>query len=367
MPNIITEIPKKILVIQQRQLGDVLLATHAIMVLKEKFNNAQIDFLTEKKCAEVIDNNPFIENIYYIDKKEQSSFFKQIKFYKKIARNNYDTVISLQNLPRCLLQVFFTKAKYKLGLENEYIENIFAKKKKSSNSLNRRNALYKIFFYTHLQKVHSSFAGAKKLDILNAFGFNSYEEAKPYWYFKDEELQKAKELLKNMNVNEEDLLITMDVTTNKHSRRYPKEYYAQIIHAILQAKPNAKFLFLRAPSEDKEVREYTDLIEDKSAILLPENFPSIRLSAALMARAKYHIGNCSFPRHLAVALDVPSTILIGAGEYIWDYPDTRFYKFKALVKEIPKNYEYLERNNFIWLSPEKEIENIIKHIDKHIK
>ncbi len=352
----------KILVIQQRQLGDVLLSTHAIKLLKEKFPHAQIDFLTEKKCAEIIAHNPYLEDIYYIDKKQQGSIFKQISFYKKIAKNNYDTVISLQNLPRCLLQVFFSKASIKIGLENEYIENIFTDRKKSNSSLERRNSLYKKIFYTHLEKVTSSFAGAKKLNALKPLGIPSYEEAKPYWYLQEKEIAEAKNMLLSMNYSEKDFLITMDVTTNKDSRRYPKEYYAQIISAIQRKIPHAKFFFMRAPSEDSEVREYIDIVEDKSSILLPKEFPSIRVSAAIMAMAKYHIGNCSFPRHLAVALDIPSTILIGAGEHIWDYPDNKFYTFKAMVKNKPTQ-DYLERNGFYWLSPQDEIASILEHIE----
>ncbi len=360
--------PKKILFIQQRQLGDVLLASHALMQLKKRFPNAQIDFLTEKKCAQVIENNPNITDVYYINKKEQPTLLKQIAFYKKIAKNKYDLVISLQNLPRCLFQTFFSKAPYRLGLENVYDIGRFdtPKNVKSQRSINFKNFLYSKLVYTHMAKPKSHFSGAKKLDILEFFGIKPYEEAEPLWYFKDEELIEAKKLLLSLNCTKDDILFTMDVTTNKNSRRYPKEYYAKIITSIQQNIPNAKFLFLRAESEEAELQEYLELLSDKSSIILPEKCPSIRLSAALMAQAKYHIGNCSFPRHLAVALDVPSTILIGAGESIWDYPDEKYNLFHALVAQAPKDQEYLQKTKFIWLSPDKEMPKILEHIKKYI-
>ncbi len=358
--------PNKILLIQQRQLGDVLLATHTLAKLQERFPHAQIDFLTEKKCEQILQNNPNITNTYYYNKKEQSNIFKQIAFYKKLAKNNYDLLISLQNLPRCLLTAFFSKAKHKIGLENVYFYNKFysQKKHKSTKTIALENLFYSKLFYTQMIKPTSHFSGAKKLHVLEPFGIEAYEEAQPYWYFKEEERIEAKKVLLENNLKNDDLLITMDVTTNKHSRRYPKEYYAQIIHAIQNKFSNAKFLFLRSESEESEVAEYIELLKNKSSIILPKPCPSIRISAALMAEAKYHIGNCSFPRHLAVGLDIPSTILIGAGESIWDYPSEKFFRFHALVKEIPNNAEYLERNDFIWLSPDKIMPEILEHIEK---
>ena len=46
--------PKRILVCQLRQIGDVVLATPSIELLKRRYPDAEIHLLTEKKCAPLL-------------------------------------------------------------------------------------------------------------------------------------------------------------------------------------------------------------------------------------------------------------------------------------------------------------------------
>ena len=47
--------PKRILVCQLRQIGDVVLATPSIELLKRRYPDAEIHLLTEKKCAPLLE------------------------------------------------------------------------------------------------------------------------------------------------------------------------------------------------------------------------------------------------------------------------------------------------------------------------
>jgi heptosyltransferase-2/heptosyltransferase-3 len=53
---------------------------------------------------------------------------------------------------------------------------------------------------------------------------------------------------------------------------------------------------------------------------VPAGGMNLRLAAACMEQALLQIGNCSAPRHIAVALDVPSLTVIGAGGLGWTFP-----------------------------------------------
>ena len=58
----------------------------------------------------------------------------------------------------------------------------------------------------------------------------------------------------------------------------------------------------------------------EECIIIPSPLPDIRLSAACLGQAKLLIGNCSSPRHMAAALEVPSLIIPGASGTAWKYP-----------------------------------------------
>ena len=61
--------PKRILVCQLRQIGDVVLATPSIELLKRRYPDAEIHLLTEKKCAPLLEHNPHLSKVWALDKK----------------------------------------------------------------------------------------------------------------------------------------------------------------------------------------------------------------------------------------------------------------------------------------------------------
>lgn len=347
--EIITEEPKKILFLQQRQLGDVLLTTHAIARIKEKFPKAQLDYFLEKKCAPILENNPHITKMHLLDKEKQPTIFSQIAFYKEVAKDNYDTVISMQNLPRCLLQVFFSHAKYKLGLKGQWYKNLF---------------------YTHTNEQTSAYITEKKVDLLQPLEIiPSPNASRPQWFFSEQEKEEARTILKNANYDENTLLISMDVTHKDPSRRYPEKYYAHLVNAISTHFPNTLFFFIRGAGEEAQVEKCFQHLSRKDNILFPEKCPSIRLSAALMNEAKYHIGNDSFPRHLAFALNIPTSSLLNTGvsDWAYAYPDDKHKNFPMpfVCNFRCKRKKCTNTKCFQSLPPENIQEELIEHISTY--
>ena len=55
---------QKILVCQLRQIGDVILTTPAVELLRRRFPLAEIHVFTEKKCLPVLENNPNVTRVW---------------------------------------------------------------------------------------------------------------------------------------------------------------------------------------------------------------------------------------------------------------------------------------------------------------
>ena len=58
---------KRILVIRFSSLGDVILTTPLLHALRDEFPEAEIDYLTKKKYAEVLRFNPYVNSIIEAD------------------------------------------------------------------------------------------------------------------------------------------------------------------------------------------------------------------------------------------------------------------------------------------------------------
>jgi len=97
---------KKILLIKQGSLGDIVFALEPILAIQKKFNNSVIDLVTEEKFI------PFFRkikmfNAFLID--NRGGFFSTLSLISKIISGKYDLIIDLQNSKRTNLYHFIIK------------------------------------------------------------------------------------------------------------------------------------------------------------------------------------------------------------------------------------------------------------------
>ncbi len=83
---------EKILIIRFSSLGDVLLTTPFLRVLKKKYPRAIIDYCVKSNFVDAVRLNPNVNNIY--SWKNEEEFFSLIH---KLKKNDYQFVIDLQN------------------------------------------------------------------------------------------------------------------------------------------------------------------------------------------------------------------------------------------------------------------------------
>ncbi|MBN1384674.1 MAG: lipopolysaccharide heptosyltransferase II [Elusimicrobia bacterium] len=94
----------KILIIRLSSIGDIVLATPLVRCLREKFPEAQIDFILKKEYSEILSNNPHISNLILFDGNISGCS-------KKISSERYDIVIDIHRNFRSFLLTLFSKAR----------------------------------------------------------------------------------------------------------------------------------------------------------------------------------------------------------------------------------------------------------------
>ena len=309
---------RKILVLQQRQIGDVLLATPAIELLKRRFPEAELHVFTEKKCIPMLLNNPHIARIWGIDKKELSTLFKEIAFYRQVAGQKFDLVVDFQQLPRCLWVVGLSRAPVRLSYTPPW---------------------YRRPFYTHWMDLPDAlYAAAKKASILHLLGVD-WQGEKPRLYLAEAERQEGAAILAESGLSPGERLITLDPTHRRITRLWPGGHYAKLIDICHQAAPDLRFLPLYGPGEEEDIAALIDRVEHKQAVIQSPRMLSLREAAACMERAVLHLGNCSAPRHIATAVGTPTLTVLGSTDIYWDYPspDHRNIAFGAPCQPCGSN------------------------------
>jgi len=64
----------KVLVIQIKMIGDVLASTVICETIKKNLPGAKVHYLIQKNTFPVVDNNPFIDKVLFVEAQEHKGF-----------------------------------------------------------------------------------------------------------------------------------------------------------------------------------------------------------------------------------------------------------------------------------------------------
>ncbi len=293
--------PRRILCCQLRQIGDVLLLTPSIHMLKTRFPDARIDVFTEKKCAPVLEYNPEVGHVWEMDR--SLGLLDSLKFYRRVGQGpdgqGYDLIIDFQQLPRIRWVLMLASAPVKLSYPPPW---------------------YNRLFYTHWAPVSGPYAAKCKAGVLmNALNLPWLNDP-PRLYLSDSVRARAGALLAQWGVTDENTLVTVDSTHRRASRCWPAEHYARLLQLAAQARPDLRFVLLYGPGELDVVRQVAQAADLGQQVIVPANMLSLREMAAVQAVAALHLGNCSSPRHFALAVGTSTLTIRGSTSTAWTYP-----------------------------------------------
>ena len=300
---------RRILICQLRQIGDVLLTTPSVALLAKRFPEAELHFFTEKKCLPMLEGNPHITRVWALDKKRLPTLLHEIAFYRRIAAQKFDLVVDFQQVPRCRWVVGFSRAPVRLSFTPPW---------------------YNRPLYTHWADTVSGYAAQSKASVLAPLGIQ-WNGERPELFFSPAERQEAAAFLTSLGLNLERPFMTIDATHRHSTRRWPAPSYARLIDGLADALPGMQFLLPAGPGEEKLVEELRAMCTHKDSVFFSRSVISLRLVAACMAHAAMHIGNCSSPRHIAVAAGVPTLTLIGSTGTGWTFPAPEHIHMQAGV------------------------------------
>ena len=344
--DLTTFAPKKILLCQLRQIGDVILMTPLLELLKKHYPNSTVHVLTEKKCLPVLEGNPFLDHVWPIDKKKLSSLPKEIAYYRRVAAENFDLLIDLQQTPRCRWVVFFSKAPVRLT---------------------RTPPWYTRWLYTHWLDPEKGYASAMKAALLRPLGI-TWQGERPLLSLSAHEKEDAQKHLDSLGLEPGQTLVTVDPTHRRATRCWPTRYYAELLEAAAAVRPDLRFQLLFGPGEAAVVEEITALSRDTTHLLPAGRLLSLREMAACIEASTFLIGNCSAPRHMAVAVGTPTLTIQGATSSGWVFPSPEHGYVASDIACRPCNKNSCDRDIacLTGLPPQMVLPEFLKRLDAAI-
>ena len=306
--------PKSILVVQLRRLGDVILTTPALEALKTKYPGAKLDFLVEAPGAEAVAGHPAIDEILVYD---AAGLFGALRWASKIRARRYDWVIDFLANPRTALLTALSGAAVKAGPAH----------------VARRWAYNRLM----LQSPTACYAALEKVRWLSVLGITPAD---------------APDLPRLMLAPRPGTLenvVGLVPPSRKETRRWPASSYARL-GRLLRDKHGCALKVFWGPGEKDLADEVVRGI-GAGASAIPET-RGIKDLARELASCRVVVGNCAGPKHVALALGVPTVTIHGSSDPAsWTpvHPDHRFVRLEELhcigcrLNDCPYNLECLRQ------------------------
>jgi ADP-heptose:LPS heptosyltransferase len=285
--------PRRILVIQLRQIGDVLLTTPALRALRRRFPDAKISFLVEPLPAKVLWGNLNLDELIIRNPKEGG--LEPLRTIRAVRSRHFDLVIDYLGSPRTAPIALLSGAAVTVS------------------DANRRRS----FLYTHPVAPSGLFTAEQKLSLLAPFGIEP-EPIRLEMALPDAAREKIDGWLRKNGLERADPLVVLEPFHKRWVLEYPAAGFTRLCELMVE-RWGAQVVVAWGPGREADARMIAESV--KGLHLAPPT--DLHEMAALSARAKIWVGNESGPRHIAASQGVPTFAVLGPTDDTWTPPGPR--------------------------------------------
>ncbi|MFX0137374.1 MAG: lipopolysaccharide heptosyltransferase II [Candidatus Hodarchaeota archaeon] len=292
---------KNILIYLSMGIGDIILFTPTLKIIKETFPHAQIALMTNMQSSyiNIFQGSGLIDEIIYFSRK--SNILKKIRFIKKMRDKHFDLLIN----------GFWTDDIY-LALIC-VLCNIPCRAGYCSND--KWHGSYDFIYNIKVEMGENEHEIDRGLRLAYALGaFEPSIEKKPAIFLEEKDELFAKEFFIENRLEKNDLIIGIQPGTATHQKwkRWALEKYSELSSRLIKSH-KAKIVIFGS-------RDELTLAENLKGMTKYEVVDSIgkttiKEAAALIKRCNLFICNDSGLMHISAAVDTPVIAIYGPTDY----------------------------------------------------
>lgn len=284
--------PKRILIIKPSSLGDIIHTLPTLAALRKKFPDAWIAWMVKQEWAEILEGNPFLNEVLTVsfELKEWWSLLQTIR------KKHFDLAIDLQGLFRSALLGRLSGAKVVVG---------FAQGRECSP-----------WFYTHRVelpipagqswRLWNRHAVDRNLSVAKFLGAECVTPE--FWLpnFPDDQ-EMVEQWLHAAGVTVSDRLVAITPVTRQNIKNWPLDRFVQVAEALTKLD-HVKILLIG--TENQEIsRPFEAAVGSRLVNLMGKS--CVRQLGVIFDKVQLLITNDSAPLHIAVARGVPIVTIFG--------------------------------------------------------
>ena len=354
----------KVLIIQQKMIGDVLATSILFEAIKQNFPNAELHYVLNSHTYPVVEGNPFVDQFHFFTPEHEKSKRKLWKFANMLRSENFDVVIDVYSKLSSNIIALRSKAKTKISIDKGHNPLIY----------NHR------FKHKPKAETNAGLAIENRLQLLKPLDIDTSKIIRPKIYLSDSEKKSAEQFLVSNGVDLNQPLFMIGVLGSGENKTLPFEYMAEVIDTIVAQQPKSQILFNYIPKQEADAKAILDLCSTntKKQILFEVFGKSLRDFLTITSHCDALIGNEGGAINMAKALKIPTFTIFSPwikkeawnmfddgkkhiSVHLRDYEE-EYYNTISHPKELkPKAFELYKEFKPSYF--EKELKNFLKQLD----
>jgi len=295
--------PKRILILSFPGIGDTLNFTPALRLLRKHYPQSEIDVVTiDKGANEGLKNNQNITNLIF-HKFSRKNYFKgflsSAKLMFNLRKKRYDLCI----VPYPANKLEYSITAFLTGAKKRIAHNYPIKRFVSFSWLYNK----KIPIKPNLHSIYQN------INLLKTLGIKEKNpDTKINFLIPKQDTRFAKQFFKQLKIRNKKPVIAFHPGSSTQVgmtlKRWPKEYFAELIDLIKEKYPIATIL-LFGGSEEQRLKEKIASLAKSRPILV--NTPTIKKAAAILKQCDLLVTNDTALMHIAAAVGTPTITITG--------------------------------------------------------
>ena len=282
----------KILIIQQKMIGDVLATSILFEAIKHKYPNAELHYVLNSHTYPVVEGNPYIDQFHFFTPEYEKSKRNLWQFANQLRKEKYDVVIDVYSKFSSNIISYCSKAKTKISKYKHYSAFIYTDNFKEAK----------------VPQTNAGLAIENRFQLLQPLDINITNIINPKIYLTADEKDNAKQLLESNGINLKKPLFMIGVLGSGTNKTYPFKYMAKVIDTITANQPDSQILFNYIPKQETDAKAILELClpETKKQIFFDIFGKSLRNFLAITSHCTALIGNEGGATNMAKALQIPT-------------------------------------------------------------
>lgn len=271
---------ERLLLLQPRWLGDVLLGTPAIRAARAAFPGARIDFATERAGGEALCHNPNLDEVLVA----AGGWRSRLKLLRTVSVRRYDAVVDFRSTNSTAQIALASRAPRRIGLRGR----------------GPRNAAYtKLLPRQDL----ATYAARHKLDMLAPLGVDTAAITDLSLDLPIGEAAHARaDAIWREHALEGERVVAITPASREAYKQWGTARWAEIADRVTEM--GARVLLTHGPGEERQAREVVAAM--RHPVVWKLGRTTIDEVAAIFARCVLWMGNDGGSKHIAAAARIPT-------------------------------------------------------------